>query len=131
MMQHVPDSLIVSTMLLFMHTRMYGLKQAPIIWYETLNVALNALNFEVVAADQSFWIKTDGHHKVYLTVVVDDMLVTSTVEEYSKEIVGQILDKFPGKPCGEARQYNGMKVTWLRNGHYVILSLPKHVQTLV
>jgi hypothetical protein len=59
------------------------------------------------------------------------MLVTSADETYSKEIVTQILSKFPGKPCGEARQYNGMKVTWLRNEHSVILSQPKHVQTLV
>jgi hypothetical protein len=45
-----------------------------------LNAALTALNFEHVAADQSFWIKTDGPHKVYLTAVVDDMLVTSADE---------------------------------------------------
>jgi hypothetical protein len=95
------------------------------------NAALTSLNFEAVSADQSFWIKTDGKHKVYLTAVVDDMLVTSADEEYSKEIVAQILEKFPGKPCGEARQYNGMKVTWIRNEHSVILSQPKHVQSLV
>jgi hypothetical protein len=114
-----------------MHKSIYGLKQAPKIWYETLNAALTSLNFEAVAADQSFWVKTDGKHKVYLTAVVDDMLVTSADEAYSKEIVAQILEKFPGKPCGEARQYNGMKVTWIRNEHSVILSQPKHVQSLV
>jgi hypothetical protein len=114
-----------------MNKSIYGLKQAPKIWYETLNAALTGLNFEAVAADQSFWIKTDGPHKVYLTSVVDDMLVTSENESYSKQIVDQILSKFPGKPCGEARQYNGMKVTWLRHQNSVILSQPKHVQTLV
>jgi hypothetical protein len=114
-----------------MNKSIYGLKQAPKIWYETLNAALTAINFEAVAADQSFWIKTDGPHKVYLTSVVDDMLVTSENEAYSKQIVDQILSKFPGKPCGEARQYNGMKVTWLRPKNSVILSQPKHVQTLV
>jgi hypothetical protein len=114
-----------------MHKSIYGLKQAPKIWYEALNAALTSLNFEVVAADQSFKVKTDGKHKVYLTVVVDDMLVTSADEAYSKEIVAQILEKFPGKPCGEARQYNGMKITWVRNEHSVIVSQPKHVQSLV
>jgi hypothetical protein len=59
------------------------------------------------------------------------MLVTSADEAYSKEIVAQILEKFPGKPCGEARQYNGMKVAWVRSEHSVILSQPKHVQSLV
>jgi hypothetical protein len=59
------------------------------------------------------------------------MLVTSSAADYSKQIVDQILTKFPGKPCGEARQYNGMKVSWLRDEHDVILSQPKHIQQLV
>jgi hypothetical protein len=48
-----------------MHKSIYGIKHPPKIWYETLNVALTSLNFEAVAADQSFWVKTDGKHKVY------------------------------------------------------------------
>jgi hypothetical protein len=65
---------------------MYGLKQAPRIWYELLNKTLEGLGFVPMSADSSFWVKEDGHNTVYLTSVVDDMLVTYDDPALTKSI---------------------------------------------
>jgi hypothetical protein len=109
----------------------YGLKQAPRIWYELLNKTLEGLGFVPMSADSSFWVKDDGYNIVYLTSVVDDMLITSDDPALTKSIVKQILDAFPGTSGGRAHYYNGLKITWLDNEHVVILSQPKHIRSLI
>jgi hypothetical protein len=109
----------------------YGLKQAPRIWYELLNKTLEGLGFVPMSADSSFWVKDDGYNTVYLTSVVDDMLITSDDPALTKSIVKQILDAFPGTSGGRAHYYNGLKITWLDNEHAVILSQPKHIRSLI
>jgi hypothetical protein len=52
------------------------LKQSPRVWYETLSKVLKEIGFNPVSADSSFWIKKDQPVAVYLTSVVDDMLIT-------------------------------------------------------
>jgi hypothetical protein len=109
----------------------YGLKQAPRIWYDTLNKSLTSMGFIPVSADSSFWVKDDGHNVTYICTVVDDMLVTSDDPALTASVVKKILNTFPGKPCGRATYYNGMKITWLDNEHCVILSQAKHIQNMV
>jgi hypothetical protein len=109
----------------------YGLKQAPRIWYDTLNKSLTSMGFIPVSADSSFWVKDDGHNVTYICTVVDDMLVTSDDPALTASVVKKILSTFPGKPCGRATYYNGMKITWLDNEHCVILSQAKHIQNMV
>jgi hypothetical protein len=109
----------------------YGLKQAPRIWYELLNKTLEGLGFVPMSADSSFWVKEDGHNTVYLTSVVDDMLVTSDDPALTKSILKQILKAFPGTSGGRAHYYNGLKITWLDDEHAVILSQPKHIRAMI
>jgi transposase InsO family protein len=110
---------------------LYGLKQSPRIWYKTLSNTLKSLGFLPVSADSSFWVKKDATAVVYLTSVVDDMLVTSSDESLTKEIITAILAVYPGKPLGEARHYNGMKINWNRRENHVILSQPAHILKIV
>jgi hypothetical protein len=109
----------------------YGLKQSPRVWYETLSKVLKEIGFNPVSADSSFWIKKDQPVAVYLTSVVDDMLITCANESLSLEIRDEILSKFPGKPLGEARHYNGAKINWFRKDKCVVLSCPAHILKIV
>jgi hypothetical protein len=68
---------------------------------------------------------------VYITSVVDDILITSEDESATNSIKEGILKQFGGKNCGEALHYNGIKITWLREDGVVILSQPAHIQKLV
>jgi histone deacetylase 1/2 len=66
---------------------------------------------------------------VYLTSVVDDMLITCESESLTLDVVKRILTLLPGKHEGIAKLYNGFAITWLEDGG-VLLSQPKHIQGL-
>jgi hypothetical protein len=110
---------------------LYGLKQAPRVWYLTLCDALRDLGLKPISADSSFWVKEDNNTLVYMTSVVDDILITSESESASLAIKQGILKKFDGHDCGEAIHYNGIKITWLREEGVVILSQPAHIQRML
>lgn len=110
---------------------LYGLKQAPRQWYLTLASLLRDLGFEAVPADTSFWVKKDGSVIVYLTSVVDDMLLASADETTTLGVIHQILRVFKGTHGGIAHHYNGMKITWLPSEKSVVLSQHKHVEVML
>jgi transposase InsO family protein len=130
-MKQPPGFIDGKTKVIHLNKTLYGLKQSPRVWYNLLSEALRSLGFKPVSADSSFWVKDDTPILVYLTSVVDDMLVTSACIKLTDSIVRAILEKFPGKSLGEARHYNGMKVNWYRDKGYVILSQPAHIMDIV
>jgi Reverse transcriptase (RNA-dependent DNA polymerase). len=110
---------------------LYGLKQAPRLWYQTLAKILGDLGFESISADTSFWVRKGDECVVYLTTIVDDMLVTSASEKLTLSIVHAILAELPGKHLGIAKEFNGMAIAWVPASKSVHLSQPKHIQIIV
>ena len=110
---------------------LYGLKQAPRCWYEKLKEALTELGFSPVSADSSFWVSDANPAIVYLTSVVDDMLVTSPDAATSRSVVDAILARFAGTSGGVAHHYNGVKITWLPQQRAVLLTQQKHVEEML
>jgi hypothetical protein len=109
---------------------LYGLKQAPRAWYEKLKEVLGSLGFSPVSADSSFWVREGDAVLVYISSVVDDMLVTSADEKLTLQLIKEILEKLPGKHMGIAQHFNGMKINWLSDGS-VVLTQPAHIDKLV
>jgi Reverse transcriptase (RNA-dependent DNA polymerase) len=111
---------------------LYGLKQAPRQWYLTLSTLLRKLGFEPVPTDTSFWVKQSGCPVVvYLTSVVDDMLVTSADEAVTLAIIDEILRAFTGTHGGIAHHYDGMKISWLPEERAVVLTQHKHIEAML
>jgi hypothetical protein len=96
-----------------------------------LQSVLEGLGFQPVTADSSFWVRNGDPCIVFLSSVVDDMLVTSEDEAFTISIVNQILAKLPGKHMGVAKHFNGFKLTWLPSHHAVVLSQPGHIKGIV
>jgi hypothetical protein len=109
---------------------LYGLKQSPRVWYNTLKAELTRLGFECVAADSSFWVKR-GVCAVYLTSVVDDMLVASPKTPKTLATVDSILKRFKGTRGGVAHHYSGMRLTWQPDQRAVLVTQKSHVEDLV
>jgi hypothetical protein len=89
---------------------LYGLKQAPRAWHAKLTNHLREIGFSPSMADPSFWVKREGN-PVYLIMVVDDILITSSDEANTRKSIDRILGKFPGN-VGDANYYIGIKLTW-------------------
>jgi len=109
---------------------LYGLKQAPRAWYFVLKGVLNELGFEQMSADSSFWVHKTKTIVVFLTTIVDDMLVTSHDVSYTNAIIDAILAKLPGTKSGRATYYNGLRITWLDDTREVLITQAAHVEKL-
>jgi Reverse transcriptase (RNA-dependent DNA polymerase)/gag-polypeptide of LTR copia-type/GAG-pre-integrase domain len=109
---------------------LYGLKQAPRAWYFVLKGVLNDLGFEQMSADSSFWVHKTHNVVVFLTSIVDDMLIVSPDETYTLKLVHNILEKLPGTHSGRASYYNGLRITWLDDTKEVLLTQASHVEKL-
>jgi hypothetical protein len=55
---------------------LYGLQESPLAWNKTLHEKLTSLGFTRSKADSCLYVKTAPEGKVYLTVHVDDMMLT-------------------------------------------------------
>jgi len=110
---------------------LYGLKQAPRAWYFKLKSVLEVLGFTHVAADSSFWVCKTSPCIVYISTVVDDMLITSKDESLTIKMINGILKQLPGQNLGIATHFNGMKIVWQPETHSVLLYQPSHIQAMV
>jgi hypothetical protein len=91
---------------------LYGLKQAPKQWYDLLAQALKELGFQPQQCDPSFWVSQKHACIVYITSVVDDMMIASADESVTLFVIQQILHRFKGTHGGIAHHYCGMKLDW-------------------
>jgi hypothetical protein len=130
-MQQPPGFEEGSNLVCLLKKCLYGLKQAPLAWYRKLTSLLRELGFLPVSADLSFWYCRNVGCIVYLTSVVDDMLIASCNAALTLSIVKKILHVFPGTYKGVADHFVGMKLTWLPDEHAVILNQPAHVDQLL
>jgi hypothetical protein len=95
-----------------------------------LKGVLTELGFVQMSADSSFWIHKAKDVVVFLTTIVDDMLVVSPNEAYTLHIIREILKKLPGTHGGRAKHYNGLRITWLDATREVVLTQAAHVEKL-
>jgi Reverse transcriptase (RNA-dependent DNA polymerase)/gag-polypeptide of LTR copia-type/Integrase core domain/GAG-pre-integrase domain len=108
---------------------LYGLKQAPRAWFAKLTDHLRTMGLRGSTADPNLWLGMWKGVKVWIAIVVDDTLVTSSSVGTTKEVIAKILKKFPGK-SGPADWYCGMKLEWQVDGT-VRVTQTAHIEALL
>lgn len=90
---------------------LYGLKQAPKSWKDAIDETLITFGFQRCLSDNCLYFKrfSDGNWCILL-IYVDDILITATSEEISKEVERQISSIFEIRSLGEVNHYLGMEV---------------------
>ena len=112
---------------------LYGLKQSPKMWYESMSKALSEIGFSKVSSDPSLWICTnnDINSIVHLTSIVDDLAIGGPSEEMTLKVIKAILDKFPGKHSGRIYHFAGMKLSWDDDNKCVYITQPAHIEEML
>ena len=85
---------------------LYGLKEAPKCWNETLNKFLVSIGFKRCKFDDCIY--TDG--KVYLLIYVDDILIIEKVLNQMEETIARLKKQFDCKDLGVVGSYLGLKI---------------------
>jgi Reverse transcriptase (RNA-dependent DNA polymerase) len=96
---------------------LYGLVEAPRLWYETLNRALEEYGMHRLTGDPCVYFLREESHVVILGVFVDDFLVFGTSLEMVKRIKTMLGTRFKTKDLGLARWVLGMRLRQDENAY--------------
>ncbi|CAI7916057.1 unnamed protein product, partial [Closterium sp. NIES-54] len=90
----------------------YGLRQAPREWHDTLRTTLAALGFAPSNADPSMFLRTDATlPPFYVLVYVDDLVFATADTEALAHVKSELQKRHTCTDLGELTSYLGLRVT--------------------
>ena len=108
---------------------LYGLVEAPRLWYETLNQALMSFGFKRITGDPCLYVLKRECQIVILGVFVDDFLVFGTSESMVSEVKSMLGKRFKTKDLGTARWVLGMKL--MQSTHEYVLDQTQYLKDVL
>ncbi|CAI7885097.1 unnamed protein product [Closterium sp. NIES-54] len=106
----------------------YGLRQAPREWHDTLKTTLAALGFAPSTADPSLFLRTDT--SLFL-VYVDDLVFATADTEALALVKSELQKRHTCTDLGELRSYLGLQITWDRARRTITLTQSHMVQQVL
>ncbi|CAI7744767.1 unnamed protein product [Closterium sp. NIES-54] len=90
----------------------YGLRQAPREWHDTLRTTLAALGFSPSSADPSLFLCTDTTlPPFYVLVYVDDLVFATTDTEAMSLVKAELQERHTCTELGDLSSYLGLQIT--------------------
>ncbi|CAI7787093.1 unnamed protein product, partial [Closterium sp. NIES-54] len=90
----------------------YGLRQAPRKWHDTLRTTLAALGFVPSTADPSLFLRTDTSlPPFYVLVYLDDLVFATADTEALTLVKSELQKRHTCTDLGELRNYLGLQIT--------------------
>lgn len=109
---------------------LYGLKQAPRAWFERLKSALVKLGFVASKCDPSLFTLHTSHHKIFILVYVDDIIITGSSQTLIQQLVHKLHSEFSLKDLGKLDYFLGIEVHHSSSGS-LLLSQTKYIRDLI
>ncbi|CAI7812251.1 unnamed protein product [Closterium sp. NIES-53] len=101
----------------------YGLRQVPCKWHDTLKTSLVALGFAPSTAHPSLFLRTDTSlPPFYILVYVDDLVFATADTEALALVKSELQNKHTCTDLGELRSYLGLQITRDRAWHTITLT---------
>ncbi|CAI7845518.1 unnamed protein product [Closterium sp. NIES-54] len=98
----------------------YGLRQAPREWHDTVRTTLAALGFAPSTADLSLFLRTDTSlPPFYFLVYVDDLVFAADDTEALTLVKSELQKRHTCTYLGELRSYLGWQITRDRARHII------------
>ncbi|CAI7768393.1 unnamed protein product [Closterium sp. NIES-53] len=110
----------------------YGLRQAPREWHDTLRTTLAALGFAPSTADPSLFLRTDTSlPPFYVLVYVDDLVFATADTAELAHVKSELQKRHTCTDLGELRSYLGLQITRDRAQCTITLTLSHMVQQVL
>ncbi|CAI7846229.1 unnamed protein product [Closterium sp. NIES-54] len=101
----------------------YGLRQAPREWHDTLRTTLAALGFDPATANPSLFLRNDTSlPPFYVLVYVDDLVFATADTEALTLVKSELQKRHTCTDLGELRRYLGLQFTQDRAWCTIILT---------
>ncbi|CAI7889149.1 unnamed protein product [Closterium sp. NIES-54] len=110
----------------------YGLRQAPREWHDTLRTTLVALGFAPSTADPSLFLRTDTSlPPFYVLVYVDDLVFATADTAGLAHVKSELHKRHTCTDLGELRSYLGLQITRDRAQRTITLTQSHMVQQVL
>ncbi|CAI7914727.1 unnamed protein product [Closterium sp. NIES-54] len=110
----------------------YGLRQAPREWHDTLRTTLVALGFAPSTADPSLFLRTDTPlPPFYILVYVDDLVFATADTAGLAHVKSELQKRHTCTDLGELRSYLGLQITRDRAQRTITLTRSHMVQQVL
>ncbi|CAI7812553.1 unnamed protein product [Closterium sp. NIES-53] len=110
----------------------YGLRQAPREWHDTLRTTLAALGFAPSTADPSLYLRTNTTLRpFYVLVYIDDLVFATADTEALAHVKSELQKRHTRTDLGELTSYLGLRITRDRAQHTITLTQSHMVQQSV
>ncbi|CAI5970265.1 unnamed protein product [Closterium sp. NIES-64] len=110
----------------------YGLRQAPREWHDTLRTTLTALGFAPSTADPSLFLRTDTSlPPFYILVYVDDLVFATADTAGLAYVKSELQKRHTCTDLGELRSYLGLQITRDRARRTITLTQSHMVQQVL
>ncbi|CAI7888294.1 unnamed protein product [Closterium sp. NIES-54] len=110
----------------------YGLRQAPREWHDTLRTTLAALGFAPSTADPSLFLRTDTLlPPFYILVYVDDLVFATADTAGLAHVKSELQKRHTCTNLGELRSYLGLQITRDRARRTITLTQTHMVQQVL
>ncbi|CAI7838609.1 unnamed protein product [Closterium sp. NIES-53] len=110
----------------------YGLRQAPREWHDTLKMTLAALHFAPSTTDPSLFLRTHTTlPPFYVLVYVDDLVFATTDTEALAHVKSELQKRHTCTDLGELTSYLGLRITRDRAQRTITLTQSHMVQQVL
>ncbi|CAI7743133.1 unnamed protein product [Closterium sp. NIES-53] len=110
----------------------YGLRQAPREWHDTLRTTLAALGFAPSTADPSLFLRTNTSLPLfYILVYVDDLVFATADTAGLAHVKSELQKRHTCTDLGELRSYLGLQITRDRAQRTITLTQSHMVQQVL
>ncbi|CAI7884567.1 unnamed protein product [Closterium sp. NIES-53] len=110
----------------------YGLRQAPREWHDTLRTTLAELGFAPSTADPSLFLRTDTSlPPFYILVYVDDLVFATADTAGLAYVKSELQKRHTCTDLGELRSYLGLQITQDRARRTITLTQSHMVQQVL
>ncbi|CAI7879128.1 unnamed protein product [Closterium sp. NIES-53] len=110
----------------------YGLRQAPREWHDTLRTTLVALGFSPSTSRPSLFLRTDTTlPPFYVLVYVDDLVFATADTEALAHVKSELQKRHSCIDLGELTSYLGLRITRDRAQHTITLTQSHMVQQVL
>ena len=100
---------------------LYGLKQAPRAWYARLHDYLLRQGFQRSSYDYALFFRGDGESRVFISVYVDDLIISSVELMKVDELKNELRKEFKMTDLGPLRNILGLEIERGKNFEYLHL----------
>uniref|UniRef100_H3H842 Integrase catalytic domain-containing protein n=1 Tax=Phytophthora ramorum TaxID=164328 RepID=H3H842_PHYRM len=110
---------------------LYGLKQSPRMWNQTIDDFMLKLGFKKCESDHCVYLKRDGQDMIFVALYVDDLILASSNDELLESTKHALSKRFEMTDLGELEYFLGMEIKNDRDSGKVTVRQTKFLKSIL